>query len=314
MAVDWQVTAIHYLRGRLDQALEMAQSVLARNEQFGELYLPCQADMLFVMAMTHAIWRDYAQAHRCFDRLLEQVKLTPMAEPIMISYLYARGRTYWLQGRLEEARQVCDHMAALEARGQFSAGPVLLPMMYGLLALGERRFAAAEGHLQEAAGLEPKMPFARLFGSPRVLLAHLFMADGRPRQALGVLGPVLAEYEQGDVGGLIMQEGEVVIPLLRLAARRGLHAPFAVRLLDLLGMPDVPRAIRIPETGETLTPREVEVLGVIASGATNRAVAEQLSITLPTVKSHITHILRKLNVTSRYEAADRARELGIVGK
>ncbi len=129
---------------------------------------------------------------------------------------------------------------------------------------------------------------------------------------LAELAPVLAECEVEDTPGLVLQEGEVMIPLLRLAARQGLHVPFATRLLGLLGVEDVSRTIPIPETGETLTPREIEVLELIAAGATNQAIAEQLTISLPTVKSHITHILHKLDVTSRYEAAARARELGVV--
>ena len=68
----------------------------------------------------------------------------------------------------------------------------------------------------------------------------------------------------------------------------------------------------VAETGETLSPREVEVLRLIAVGANNAAIAQQLVISLHTVKTHVAHILAKLNVTSRTEAALRARELGFV--
>ena len=100
--------------------------------------------------------------------------------------------------------------------------------------------------------------------------------------------------------------------LLARTLAQFLHVPFAIRALSLYGVTDVPRAIHILETRQTLTPREVEVLVLVAAGATNRAIAEQLVISMPTVKSHITRILRKLRVASRYEAADRVRELGIV--
>jgi DNA-binding NarL/FixJ family response regulator len=67
----------------------------------------------------------------------------------------------------------------------------------------------------------------------------------------------------------------------------------------------------VPSTGETLSPREVEVLRLIAAGANNAAIAQQLVISLHTVKTHVAHILAKLNVASRTEAALQARELGL---
>lgn len=68
----------------------------------------------------------------------------------------------------------------------------------------------------------------------------------------------------------------------------------------------------MPETSETLTSREVEVLRLIVAGASNQAIAEQLVISERTVKPHTTHILGKLGVSSRTQAAARARELRLV--
>lgn len=56
---------------------------------------------------------------------------------------------------------------------------------------------------------------------------------------------------------------------------------------------------------DTLTPREVEVLGLLAAGRTNMAIARQLSISDGTVKQHVKHILRKLGVGNRSEAVAR---------
>jgi DNA-binding NarL/FixJ family response regulator len=51
-----------------------------------------------------------------------------------------------------------------------------------------------------------------------------------------------------------------------------------------------------------LTPREYEVLGLLVTGATNEQIATQLSVSLPTVKSHVHSIMRKLDAGSRREA------------
>jgi len=63
---------------------------------------------------------------------------------------------------------------------------------------------------------------------------------------------------------------------------------------------------------EPLSPREVEVLHLIAMGRTNREIAQQLIVALGTVKAHAASIYRKLDVSNRTEAVARARQLGIL--
>ena len=63
---------------------------------------------------------------------------------------------------------------------------------------------------------------------------------------------------------------------------------------------------------EVLSERELEVLRLIAGGASNQASAATLVISLGTVKSHINHILGKLAASNRTEAVARARELGLL--
>jgi ATP/maltotriose-dependent transcriptional regulator MalT len=68
----------------------------------------------------------------------------------------------------------------------------------------------------------------------------------------------------------------------------------------------------VVQTGETLTAREVEVLRLIGVGAGNKDIAEELVISLHTVKRHVANILRKLGVRTRTQAAARAREMRLV--
>ena len=57
------------------------------------------------------------------------------------------------------------------------------------------------------------------------------------------------------------------------------------------------------EEGRALTERELEILGYIAQGMSNKGIAKALDISHDTVKLHVRHILSKLNLTSRVEAA-----------
>jgi LuxR family transcriptional regulator, maltose regulon positive regulatory protein len=89
------------------------------------------------------------------------------------------------------------------------------------------------------------------------------------------------------------------------------HVPPAYlrRLLDAFdqaGMA-VPPGLMVP-----LSSRELEVLALLGAGTPNQAIAEELVISLHTVKRHVTHIFDKLGAANRTQAVTRARELGLL--
>jgi DNA-binding NarL/FixJ family response regulator len=65
---------------------------------------------------------------------------------------------------------------------------------------------------------------------------------------------------------------------------------------------------------EPLTARERDVLRLIAAGHTNRSIGRELAISLGTVKAHVEHIIAKLGVSDRTQAAVRAVELGLLDR
>jgi NarL family two-component system response regulator LiaR len=71
----------------------------------------------------------------------------------------------------------------------------------------------------------------------------------------------------------------------------------------------------VPSQGKNpladLTAREVEVLRCLASGASNNEIASQLSVSLTTIRTHVSSILRKLNLENRTQAALFARQQGL---
>jgi NarL family two-component system response regulator LiaR len=72
------------------------------------------------------------------------------------------------------------------------------------------------------------------------------------------------------------------------------------------------REVRAPESPETLTERETDVLRLVAKGRANKEIAHELNIGEKTVKSHVSSILAKLNVPSRTQAALYAVRIGLV--
>jgi ATP/maltotriose-dependent transcriptional regulator MalT len=63
---------------------------------------------------------------------------------------------------------------------------------------------------------------------------------------------------------------------------------------------------------EPLTGRELEVLSLVAAGMSNREIADQLVLSVGTVKVHTRHIYEKLGVTSRTQAIARAGEIDLI--
>ena len=68
--------------------------------------------------------------------------------------------------------------------------------------------------------------------------------------------------------------------------------------------------VRTPRT--SLTPRELEVLKLVAAGSSNREIGVELMLSEATVKSHLVHIYDKLGVRSRTSAVAAAREQGVL--
>ena len=67
-----------------------------------------------------------------------------------------------------------------------------------------------------------------------------------------------------------------------------------------------------PPLAEPLTEREIEILRLVAGGASNKEIAAQLFLAEGTVKNHVTNILGKLGASGRLQAVNRARELGLL--
>jgi two-component system, NarL family, nitrate/nitrite response regulator NarL len=104
----------------------------------------------------------------------------------------------------------------------------------------------------------------------------------------GVRGYLLKDMDPDDIVDSIRRavRGELVV------------APaMATKLTHLLG------AQGGREEGRALTERELEILGYIAQGLSNKGIAKALNISHDTVKLHVRHILAKLNLSSRVEAA-----------
>jgi LuxR family maltose regulon positive regulatory protein len=208
---------------------------------------------------------------------------------------YPREREYLVLARVLLAQHAPDRALGLlerlhaQAVGQGRTGSVIEIRALQALALhasGDEHAGLAA--LAEALTLATPDGYLRVFvdeGAPMATLLGRLLTTPATTQAMAAQMPpafldrLLEAFEQ---------TGQAVLP----RSRRGTALPGLVAALSA---------------------REVEVLQLLAAGKSNPAIAEELVVSLDTVKRHVTHILDKLGAANRTQAVARARELGLLG-
>ena len=160
----------------------------------------------------------------------------------------------------------------------------------------------------------------------QALRALALAARGDHASALAALAEVLTPACRQGYVRVFADEGAPMRALLaRLSAAqrdqrapaRGVHAGYLAALLRACGQagavaPQRRAAAAVPGLVDQLTARELEILALLAAGTPNPRIAEELVVTLDTVKKHVTHVLGKLGAANRTEAAARARQLSLI--
>ena len=140
---------------------------------------------------------------------------------------------------------------------------------------------------------------------PRVLVLTTFDADENVVEALraGASGFLLKDVPPADF----------VRAIRIVAAGEALIAPSVTRrLLDRFARLRVPADEVHAERLRELTDREREVLALVAQGLSNREIADRLVLAEPTVKTHVSHLLLKLDLRDRAQLVVLAYEIGVV--
>jgi len=151
-----------------------------------------------------------------------------------------------------------------------------------------------------------------------VLQAVALHMNGEKDKAVQLLCDALALAEPGGFIRLFVDEGLPMAHLLSAAAAQGMMPDYIGKLLAVLEAEEQKRenTSSLPPSAqpliEPLSPRELEVLHLMAQGLSNQEICERLFLALSTVKGHNRNIFGKLQVQRRTEAVARARELGLL--
>ncbi len=311
-----------YERDELAAALDHATRGVTLCRQLA--FTPSLATGLAVVARIRHAHGDAAGAREAMGEA-GQAGLSPQVVALLNPVPSQRARLLLAQGDAHAAAQWAK-AAGLgpDDEPDYPREPAYLVLARVLLAQNDP--SPALTLLQRLLGAAASQGRASSIIEIQALRALALAAGGDYPGAFGALTEALTPACPQGYVRVFADEGAPMHALLaRLSAAqrdqralaRGVHPGYLAALLRACGEADaVPpqrrAAAAVPGLVEQLTARELEILALLAAGTPNSRIAEELVVTLDTVKKHVTHVLGKLGAANRTEAAARARQLSLI--
>ena len=197
-------------------------------------------------------------------------------------------------------RMILDAQPDIEVVGEASDGREALANVREL----QPDVVLMDVRMPELDGLEATRRLRLNPDAPRVLVLTTFDNDEYAYDAMkaGASGFMLKAVRPEQLAEAVRV----------VAAGDTLLAPSVTRRLIEEFVQRPPPGVETPERLDELTGRELDVMKLVARGMSNSRIAEELVLSEATVKTHLTHILRKLDLPDRVQAVVLAYETGLV--
>jgi excisionase family DNA binding protein len=228
-------------------------------------------------------------------------------------------------GEIARAESLAQEALGLQRQFGYTWGAADSLVVLGEVALSRGDLVDATQYFKECLTLSWGLHDRGQVTVPLILLAFIASRGGDFDKAVHILGAVdfLTELVGSQLAGHRKVEVDRIIALVREQQgddrftelwEGGRTARLEAVVSTALAI-DPPQRTRQPRrglSGDELTSRERDVLGLVASGRTDREIADLLFLSHRTVNYHVAHILAKLKVTTRREAAREALSRGLL--
>jgi LuxR family maltose regulon positive regulatory protein len=337
------------VQGELQQSADAHRSVLRMAEGSPERRSAMGAMSHVGLGSVLYEWNDLEGAAIHFEEGTRQAVRWGHLETLKGAH-FGLARVRFAQGAADEAFELLDEAEVLARHSNAPRSIVWVHAMQARLHLMRGNIAAAE-HWYETSGLRPDRYPLRLYTGEYTTLVRLLTMQGEYDQARALIEELfhtaIGERWMGLTIELLVLRAlllhargtfRAAVPSLRKALSLAAPETYLRTFLDegpaldaLLeratsqdGMPPYLDVVLTAFDAEVsahggrsssagiLTLREREVLRHIAAGESNHEIAEQLVLSLATVKRHVSNIFDKLQVSSRTQAAARARDMRLL--
>ena len=319
---------IYFEWNDLETALQHVETGLALMERWREI--SAIAGNIWLARIQQA-QNDPAVAGKALDRARQIARQTKGTQFDDLAVAMTEASLHLLQGNLEAveawcaARQIPQIVdtTALKQRDEIIEGHLRKYefIILARLRLAQKQPAAALALLRPLLTDAQRLRRRDLQMEIHLLTALAYQQKGDLTQADHQLQEALTLGEPGSIIRLFVEAGpDVPVLLARQQPTDSRRQAYIHKLLEACGQP-LPAAkspissLQSPAVlVEPLSERELEVLTLIANGLSNREIAQELVLSLPTIKWHTSNIYSKLGVGNRTTAVARARELHILAK
>ena len=309
------LSLIRFVQGEIEQSESLARAALAIGERIGDPGVTAHAfHRLGEAAHTQERWEE---AEPLLQQALERRRALKARAEEGMALLHLSSVAFGMGDHALSARRAEEALAGFRAIGHDS-GAALALCRLAQLARDRRDDRGAAVTYRDAL---------RLWAGIRDRLSVVLALAGLAELASAHRSAHAAATLQGAIDALVEEAGAALPPSARgnyaratAAARaavgeeRSAALRAAGRRLTLDEAIAVAAEVRVPSgaTSMMLTPREQDVLRLVAGARTDREIADALYVSPRTVNAHVASILGKLGVTTRREAAAQAREMGLL--